>query len=343
MAIRIIEGVPGSGKTYYAVRHLAKHYFNKQKDGSYELSKPCTLITNIDSFQPDHLSLQDEIKDAGGVENFFSYDYQERYKEGKDPIVYILDEAQRFFRKGQRNLAEVYSYFEYHRHWGQDIYLVTQNSKKLPPDIVYLVEYIIVAAPRTRSILGELKYKWISEGEIIKREGFRPDQGVFALYKSMDVGESEQIKNPIMKTVYITLVIVVVVVFAGYKFFTSKWSSVSPANATPITNENNLSSVPVTATPRGSQPSIPLPPGIEVLIPLNTVTNYEERGSRIKVDMNFLWQGEFYNFASFPYPLIKSNGRWFTILDKSIFDMIFTEETRPLNLIVREKKRSDRV
>ncbi len=213
MAIRIIEGVPGSGKTYYAVRHLAKHYFSKQKDGSYELSKPCTLITNIDSFQPDHLSLQDEIKHAGGVEHFFSFDYQEKFKEGKEQLVYIIDEAQRFFRKGQRNLNDVFSYFEYHRHWGQDIYLVTQNARKLPPDIVYLTEYLIVAAPRTRSILGEFKYKWVSEGEIIKREGFRPDQGVFSLYKSMDIGESEKIKNPVMKTVYIVLAIVALAIF----------------------------------------------------------------------------------------------------------------------------------
>jgi len=81
MAIRIIEGVPGSGKTYYAVRHVAKTFFTKKKDGSYVLTKPCTLITNIDSFQPDHISLQDEIKNAGGVEHFFSYAYQENSRK----------------------------------------------------------------------------------------------------------------------------------------------------------------------------------------------------------------------------------------------------------------------
>lgn len=76
MAIRIIQGVPGSGKTYYAVKHLADNYFERQQDGRYELVKPCTIITNIDSFKPAHIALQDAIKDAGGVKKYFTESYQ---------------------------------------------------------------------------------------------------------------------------------------------------------------------------------------------------------------------------------------------------------------------------
>ncbi len=338
MAIRIIEGVPGSGKTYYAVRHLAKHYFKQQKDGSYELSKPCTLITNIDSFQPDHLSLQDEIKHAGGVEHFFSFDYQEKYKEGKEQLVYIIDEAQRFFRKGQRNLNEVFSYFEYHRHWGQDIYLVTQNARKLPPDLVYLTEYLIVAAPRTRSILGEFKYKWISEGEIIKREGFRPDQGVFNLYKSMDVGESEKIKNPVMKTVYIVLTIVVLVVFSGYKFFTSKWQPDHNQKSIHLESIKSTDTVPVNVSGRVS-PTSPTPKiDYEVFIPLNFLTQFSELNGHLKTTFLFVWKHKFYSYSSFPYPLKRFDRQWFAVLDKSIFDLTFNDDNRPSNVIIRPKK-----
>lgn len=212
MAIRIIEGVPGSGKSYYAVRHLANVYFEKQKDGRYELTKDVCLITNIDTFNPDHLDLRELIKDTGGVKEFFAEDFQRALTEciGK-PIVYIIDEAQKYFRKGARDLEDVYSYFEYHRHFGHDVYLITQNAKKLPPDIALLAEYVVVAAPRSRSVVGEFKYKWISDGEILKREGFRPDQGVFALYKSMDQKETEKVGNPVMKTVAAVAVLVLLV------------------------------------------------------------------------------------------------------------------------------------
>ena len=81
--------------------------------------------------------------------------------------------------------------------------MITQNSKKLPPDLVLLTEYIIDAAPRSRSVIGEFKYKWLSDGEILKREGFRPDKGIFELYKSMDLKETEKISNPVMRTFWI--------------------------------------------------------------------------------------------------------------------------------------------
>ena len=337
MAIRIIEGVPGSGKTYYAVRHLAKNYFKKEKDGNYTLNKACTLITNIDSFQPNHLSLQDEIKNAGGVQTFFSFDYQQKFKEGKEQIIYIIDEAQRFFRKGTRGLADCFTYFEYHRHWGQDIYLVTQNARKLPPDIVYLTEYIIVAAPRTRSILGEFKYKWISEGEIIKREGFKPDQGVFNLYKSMDLEESEKISNPVMKTVYITLTIVALVVFLGYRYFVSQWSpdKTQSASSSSVTKTN--STVPI----RSSFDSTPPKKIISeyfVFLPLNTITTFIENNSHLTLSIKVPWQGSFYDLKSLPYPTKKIGSKWFLVLRQKEFLFLYPdEETRPKNIFVREK------
>ncbi len=185
MALRVIEGVPGAGKTFYAVWHLAQHYFKKDdKTGVYALSKECTIVTNIDGFKPDHVDLRTEIEEAGffaracleasrisstqlateiskidPVAEFFSYDYQEEYKKDKPQIVYVIDEAQRFFRKGSDRLLrekKVFDYFEYHRHWGQDIYLVTQNVKN-----VYLSKCIIRAMPRFRSFGIGFNYHWI--------------------------------------------------------------------------------------------------------------------------------------------------------------------------------------
>ncbi|MGL1931382.1 MAG: zonular occludens toxin domain-containing protein [Desulfotalea sp.] len=221
MAIRIIDGVPGSGKSYYAVKHLLDTYFKFDKEiEEYVLRKPITLISNVDGLLLEHVSLQDEIKDAGGVVNFFEESFQEQYRHRyESQIVYVIDEAQKMFRRNDRTLSPIFGYFEYHRHFGQDIYLITQNSRKIHADIVDLTEYIVRSAPRIRSIVGELKYKWISDGEVIKREGLKPNQKIFDVYKSQDSKESEKISNPVMKTVALVMCgVVLMLSLCGWYF-----------------------------------------------------------------------------------------------------------------------------
>ena len=305
MAVRIIEGVPGSGKTYYAVHHVADTYFEKQSDGRYELVKEVEIITNIDSFQPEHLDLKVLIKDAGGVKHFFAESYQKELtqKIGK-PIVYIIDEAQKYFRKGARDLDDVYSYFEYHRHFGHDVYLITQNSKKLPPDIALLCEYIIVAAPRTRSVLGEFKYKWLSDGELLQREAFRPDSGVFALYKSMDSKESEKIKNPIMRSAGLAILAVLCVFAGGIYYFKVKWLSGAPPSASPQLSRQSVSSS--SANPSG--PGLPVSGTIKKMISSTVVTLNGQ-------DFVFLvHKGRFITVEKFPWPVEKNMGSWWADL-----------------------------
>lgn len=308
MAIRIIEGVPGSGKSYYAVKHLADQYFEKQEDGRYELIRPVTIITNIDSFQPEHLNLKVLAKDAGGVKHFFSEHYQKALTECiGGQIIYIIDEAQKYFRKGARDLDDVYSYFEYHRHFGHDIYLITQNARKLPPDISCLSEYLIVAAPRTRSVIGEFKYKWLSDGEILKREGFRPDPGIFALYKSMDQKESEKIKNPVMRTAGLTILAVLFVIGCGIYYFKVKWLSAGPISTTPT-------GTPTASTTPAQQPSAitPTPPKPK---------KYPIASTSVWIGENeavfLLHKGRFIALTSFPWPVEKSMGRYWAELPAS--------------------------
>jgi len=313
MAIRIIEGVPGSGKSYYAVKHLADKYFQKQSDGRYELVRPCTIITNIDDFQPDHIQLKPLVKEVGGIKVFFEEYFQKALTDCLGgQIVYIIDEAQKWFRKGARDLDSVFSYFEYHRHFGHDIYLITQNSKKLPYDIACLTEYTIVAAPRTRSVIGEFKYKWISDGDIIKREGLKPDNGVFALYKSMDLKESEKIKNPVMRTVGLVVAfsLVVGLCFAFYlkhKFF----GGLSKPVSAPSSSAASTSSAP----PGSSQKSPKAPASDQkpepVSVPVSVVTEWRsdmlaDRKLEFVVFMDVV-----YPKSVFPHRVRRLMGQWF--------------------------------
>ena len=308
MAIRIIQGVPGSGKTYYAVRHLAENYFERQQDGRYELIKPCTIITNIDSFQPEHVSLQAACKEAGGYKEFFTEEYQRQYSaQFEHQIIYLIDEAQKLFRKNARDLNDVFTYFELHRHLGHDIYLITQNAKKLPTDLVVLTEYIIEAAPRSRSVIGEFKYKWLSDGEVLKREGFRPDAGVFALYKSMDVAESEKISNPVMKTFWTVITVCALVIGLGCYYFKAHW--IDP----------NKEALAKDSKPAQQEPQKPLPEPVrlrepeqpEVIVRVDSGTVYKRFGDKGRqvIPLTYIYLGSrMYRVEKSPYPVERSPG-----------------------------------
>jgi zona occludens toxin (predicted ATPase) len=317
MAIRIIEGVPGSGKSYYAVKHLADQYFEKQQDGRYELIRPVTIITNIDAFQPEHLDLKVLVKNAGGIKDFFAELYQKHLTDCiGGQIVYIIDEAQKFFRKGARDLEDVYSYFEYHRHFGHDVYLITQNSRKLPPDIACLCEYLIVAAPRTRSVIGEFKYKWLSDGEILKREGFRPDPGIFALYKSMDQKESEKIKNPVMRTAGLAILAVLFVIGGGIYYFKVKWLGAGNVSSAPSSVPAVASATATSSSPVQSSGSISPVHQQSKKYPLASTSVWIGENEAVFI----LHKGRFIALSKFPWPIEKSMGRYWAELPLSEID-----------------------
>ncbi len=388
MALRVIEGVPGSGKTFYAVWHLAVTYFKKVPhytfiqvffytifpflrppvEQEYILAKDCLIITNIDNFKPDHVDLASEIKKAGDIAHqalvddtslsdrerdrkldqldpvaeFFSYSYQEQYKQGKSSLVYVIDEAQVYFRKGQEKALkekEVYRYFEYHRHWGQDIYLVTQNIKKLPSDIVYLPEYTITAVPRIRSIGAGFRYHWMASGERIKTEVRRKDQAVFALYKSMDVAEQEKIRNPVLTAVGMALAGSAVILYFGFSYISDRFSGEEQAVLPPSSSVSVASSGPSPSLRESYIPvgnsdrfkSAPTPRYV-VFVPLDSITHYV----RNSMQTLYVWRGRMLPADLFPHETLRISGQLYAVLDYELFDFMFGDsEDRPTDFIVQ--------
>jgi len=200
MAIRIVTGVPGAGKTYFAVDHIVKKYCISFGD-TFALKKEYKIVTNIDGLLLDTVDLKAAIEKAGGLERFFSSDLQqkttEKYQKLKQRLVYVIDEAQQFFHRRFYD-REVFSFFENHRHYGLDIYLITQNSNLLAKDLLALSEYEIRAIPRTLAI-GGFNYLRKSNKDIIGRVLLRKKKSVFNLYKSMQANETEKITTPYLK------------------------------------------------------------------------------------------------------------------------------------------------
>lgn len=200
MAIKFITGVPGAGKTYFAVHHLIKNfcYYNRKKR-CQSLKKKYTLISNIDELDLDHLNLKDIFKDHNlTIETFFTETYQKKISQKYENIIYFLDEAQQFFGSRFRN-NDVFYYFQVHRHLGHNIYLITQNRALLPKELNALCEIEIRAVKRTLSVFGEFKYNVLSNREIIDRKVLKKSKKVFQMYKSFEAKETEAVKNPFVK------------------------------------------------------------------------------------------------------------------------------------------------
>ena len=137
--------------------------------------KEYIIITNIAGLLLDTIDLQTAIKKSGSVEVFFTPKVQEsvtkKYQAQGKKLVYIIDEAQQYFHRRFYE-REVFSFFESHRHFGLDIYLLTQNSNLLAKDLLALAEIEIRAVPRTLSI-GGFYYLKKSNREIIGRQFLR--------------------------------------------------------------------------------------------------------------------------------------------------------------------------
>jgi Zonular occludens toxin (Zot). len=218
MAIRLIQGKIGSGKTYYAVNHVLKSYYTwsdeldswvpKEKDVNvrvYTNIKNMKLGEDLDKF----------ISNAGGLSTFFNNKYQETFCMNSN-VIYIIDEAQAgnyFHRKFYD--VNVFLFFQMHRHLGCDIYLITQDVRCLARELQQLAEYVIKAVRRSNSIGKSFTYKFYSGDECFKTKRIKQDQKVFGMYRSMIIGEGEKIKSIPFKHI---LIFVGLVVCAGLIF-----------------------------------------------------------------------------------------------------------------------------
>lgn len=221
--LRIITGVPGSGKTYFAVYEIVNRFYRWDKNLflflQKDTKKPVTIFTNIDGLKLDHINLDHYLNQHNlEVKQFFNVSYQEKLLKTYPKIVYLIDEAQRFFDKKLYD-KDVFFLFQYHRHLGLDFYLITQSLKTLPLPIVELIEYEIIAVRRTNRLKNVFVYKFVSNGETFGKKYLKADQRIFNIYKSFQLEETiKQDVQPVKKYSLLALLLIVVVVFS-FTFF----------------------------------------------------------------------------------------------------------------------------
>jgi len=259
--IRIVQGNPGSGKSYYAVNYLSKFckYDALYKD--HLLNESTLVISNLEGLKIKHIDLEAELLKMPLEEFFTIENFEKLIKWWKcKHIVLIVDEAQKFFDSKFYDKG-VFYFFQYHRHIGIDIFLVTQSASTVSRQLLPLCEFIIEAAPRSKGLMGTFRYKFKDvKGNFMYSQVVKKKDDVFAMYKSFSSDEAEKPKNVITHWAIVAVVMMVVVVF-GFKAavagFTSKGHKPPAASGSP-----SLAAVPrpiPAAAPSAVPAALPAP------------------------------------------------------------------------------------
>lgn len=187
--IELITGKPGSGKTYMAVQRLMELPL-----GKYVIWHNIAGLRSEAFPEPSLVKMiPDDVKAWCAKENQIEYAEACKEKYGR-PMLVVIDEAQMVF--GEKD-AGLKGWLSWHRHLGQDIWLIAQHSKMIHTDYVVLAEYEIRAV--RSMVLNMLVYQYRIGGETFKTLRRRRDKRVFAAYRSFDQGE---VSKPAFKLVY---------------------------------------------------------------------------------------------------------------------------------------------
>lgn len=246
MSIEIVTGVPGSGKSYYSVHRIKK---------LLDTSSRFLVLHNIEGLAP----LDNRCLPVNWVSiDFNAQAMQERLKslrseyqlQDSDLIHIYVDEAQRFFPPDLKD-ADILYFFDYHRHYGVNITLITQHEKKLTFKITSLAEVEIRAVSSRINPFGSFVYKLSSGGEQYATERLSKDKAVFALYKSFQAGSGTVKKSRFRYIVLAIVVLAVVAWFIFFRFFAESFG---------IGGEQPLRELP--KAPTADKPLLPSIPGI---------------------------------------------------------------------------------
>jgi len=185
--IKLFTGIPGCGKTYRAVYELQKE------------SSKYYVFHNIDSLKMERFENGQFIKDFSKLDqdfiSFFSVDNQSslcaeiKEKYGRQVLI-IIDEAQSFLAKVN---PVVMQWLSYHRHLGQDVWLITQNRYNIAREYNNLVE--VEVQGKRGFVFNSFIYSWFASGERFKTDKLPKDKAVFDLYQSFNVEEQKKKKS----------------------------------------------------------------------------------------------------------------------------------------------------
>jgi zona occludens toxin (predicted ATPase) len=251
--LQIVYGVPGSGKSYYAVYHIKKMMDNKMD---------IHLISNIENLKLPHTDLDELIKTYGGIDKFFNVDCEFWKQDLERKKILFIDEAQRYFNKRFFS-PTVFFWFQYHRHLNVDIYLITQSYKTLPTELVVLAEIVIQAVPSSfRWFRNSFRYlvKDLETFETVEKIDIPFRKQIAELYTSALVIDTTKkmtyTQKYLIGAVGLSVVALVFLIFVFPKLL---YSSIAKASHSDKHPANQSTQQAKNSSPNLSSPNLSLP------------------------------------------------------------------------------------
>lgn len=230
--ITLITGVPGVGKTAYAVRELL------------QLRGERPVFSNINGLTVDHFPIDHEW-------------VQKWHEHAPQDALIVIDECQHSFRPRPQGskVPENVAAFETHRHLGVDFILITQRPTLIDPNIRGLVgRYMHVRQTALARVVHEamevVDFGQKSVREENAKAPYKLPKEVFSLYKSSQLHTKKA--RPRMPTaVYLLLALVPVIGIAGTFLYRSINAKLEPDSAAGRQAATSGASAPMVATVPG--------------------------------------------------------------------------------------------
>jgi len=201
--INIVTGPPRAGKSYFITYWLFKNYLVFDKEfATYKMKDGALLVANIDGLKLPHKDLDRLLKTNNFLPEEFFIDAVQKDLADKHPtIIYIIDEAHKYFpaemSKKSKVAKEVRDYFAYHGHYNQHFWLLTQDVSLMYQSIVKLAECEYQCVRSSLSPPGRFRYNLRVPGKMGKFNTVTLPKlkKVFNLYRSADNTETEKPKK----------------------------------------------------------------------------------------------------------------------------------------------------
>ncbi|MBM5031562.1 DUF2075 domain-containing protein [Vibrio parahaemolyticus] len=189
MAVFMVYGVPGSGKSAWTVENIVlKNLIKKERKVITNLSLNVPYLTEIKEVEPELIRIVHSEKGDFSDTFLKVEDYQDSWRndKGQAPVI-IVDEAHFSLNKQRKKdeVLEIENFFSTHRQAGYDIYLITQDYNRIPKDILGFVDtYYEVTKQRQMGKSAFTVYVRDSSRKLIGNKTRNYNKEIFKCYKS---------------------------------------------------------------------------------------------------------------------------------------------------------------
>lgn len=251
--LKIITGKPGSGKTYYAVHTLLTECDYDPIYNTYQTKPGTRVYCSMDKLRMNTQDIDEWIK-KDGLPNVFNAElWEEQITKQYTRNIVVIDEAQRWFPSHDRTIPNsVWYWFEYHRHFGADVILMTQDASSLHRRILNIAENYVVAKPATVRLSHKIfayNLQCTTSNIVLSRSTIKADEKVFSAYQSAT--HAAGLKTPKNYVLRMYAVAIVVMLIGAYGAFASVYYGLRPDTPEPVANTKKPEKIenPVTPVP----------------------------------------------------------------------------------------------